>query len=515
MYIIIQYLSITFSLSESLSYHLFTNHFHWQEDGDHIMKTGDRLISYGNFSGIRNVIFEMTNTCNMHCIYCFERDAQIQRKPEKISWEAIQHAIDSVFTEENELYMVTFFGGEPLLNKEFIFKAITYAKAIARKHKSLVSFNMVTNATCLDLETILHLNAEDVYLFVSFDGDQDSQDKYRRMLDGTSSYEKILENLKLLICNRKNMYCRDNMAVRMTITKDGIEHLVDRYQFLCQLGVDKVTFALVSADTSKPYAISTEDIPALRKAYLNLAQLFIEEIESGKLCNRFFQSLVKKIVDGTHYNHFCDCGNRYLAIGIDGNIYPCEGFLGLKDFSVGNILKNSTNYGNYHIDCVNNNAACSKCWARYLCGGGCYHEWWMRTGNINAKDQVVCETYRIAVETALHIYAELKQKGLLSTFLSLSEEALPDNSIPVLRQFDCIQLGSMLYSVTEESSYFIDLDEISTTIVSLCDGKHTVSEITNILLNTYKCEPSDLYKDICHLLNNLYDHKAIYFTNTV
>ena len=477
------------------------------------MQDGDRAISYNDFLDVRNIIFEMTNACNMRCSYCFEEEACKQNKTGMISWPIIQRAIDSVIIQENEHYMVTFFGGEPLLNKELIFKTIAYAKNVAGKYSSYVSFNMVTNATCLDSQTISSLNAEDVYLFVSFDGDRALQDRYRRMMDGRSSYETVLENLKELIFSREAMNCKDNMAVRMTVTKDGIEQLVDRYQFLCRLGCCKITFALVSSDRKRPYAIGTEDFPLLRKVYWKLADLFIEEVESGKLHNRFFQSLVKKITDGVHCNHFCDCGKRYLGVGIDGDIYPCEGFFGLKQFSTGNILGKRNSRNGNTLECVSNHPFCKQCWARYLCGGGCYHEAWMRTGNVNKKDAVICETYRIAVEAALYIYEKLKQRGLLSVFLSLAEEQLSDSAVPVLWQANCKQQGTLLYSVTEEFSYFIELDEMSEFIVSLCDGKHTLSEIVSILLDLYECEAETLYRDVCHLLNDLHDHKAIYFVN--
>lgn len=475
----------------------------------------DRAIAYDDFFGVRNIIFEMTNACNMHCTYCFEENTRHHRTSGAISWQIIQFALDSIILEENELYVVTFFGGEPLLNTDLIFRTITYAKKVAYMRRSFVSFNMVTNATCLDSKTILRLNSEEVYLFISFDGDQDSQDKYRRMANGQSSYGRVLTNLKALIHSRRSMKCKDNMAVRMTVTRDGIERLVERYQFLCQLGCNKITFALVSSSAEKPYAISNDDFGALRTAYRELADVFLQEVREGNIHNRFFLSLVKKIVDGVHCNHFCDCGNRYLAIGIDGTIYPCEGFLGINDFSCGNVLLSTNHPTHYSLSCVDNNPVCKKCWARYLCGGGCYHEAWMRTGDANKKDPVMCESYRIAAETALYIYTELKRQNLLSTFIDLSDELIPDSCIPVLRQTNCIQQGTVLYSVTEEASYYIELDEIGAEIIALCDGKHTISEIAEILFDTYICNKEELYRDICKVIHDLYDHKAVYFLNTI
>lgn len=477
------------------------------------MNNENRVLKYTEFTKVRNIIFEMTNACNMRCTYCFEENAHSKSNIGMISWEVIQNTLDSVIIDENESYMITFFGGEPLLNKALIFRAISYSKTISRNLNSYVSFNMVTNAICLDSTTIAKLNAENVYIFVSFDGDRSSQDKYRMLKDGGSSYQLVLHNLKELIQSRKSLFCKDNMAVRMTITKDGIPHLVERYRFLCQLGCPKITFALVSASEEKPYAISVSDFPLLRQAYQELAELFIEEVQQGVIRNRFFQSLVKKITSGSHCHFFCDCGNRYLAAGYDGNLYPCEGFFGLEEFVVGNILKNSHDCAFPIIECVENNVSCKRCWARYLCGGGCYHESLMRTGNINKKDSVICETYRIAAETALQIYDELNHRGLLSQFAEISEEQVLDNAIPVFRHTSCKKCHSLLYSVTPNESILIELDELSERIVLLCDGMHSVSQITTALLDIYDCDISELYRDVCHFLNDLYDKNVIYFIN--
>jgi len=43
---------------------------------------------------------------------------------------------------------------------------------------------------------------------------------------------------------------------------------------------------------------------------------------------------------------------------------------------------------------------CRSCWARYLCGGGCYHE-------VSRRGRVACDYIRSWLDFCLRAYAEL------------------------------------------------------------------------------------------------------------
>ena len=53
---------------------------------------------------------------------------------------------------------------------------------------------------------------------------------------------------------------------------------------------------------------------------------------------------------------------------------------------------------------------CSRCWARPVCAGGCYHEAYTRYGDARRPNLHYCEWIRGWIHTCLEIYGELAVK---------------------------------------------------------------------------------------------------------
>lgn len=470
-------------------------------------------------SNKKNIIFEITNGCNMACKYCFESDV-VNKKTNYIKLETIKNALDATIVEKYQEYMITFFGGEPLLGYDIIAEAINYANEKAKRINCYVRFNIVTNGTLLDEKMIDKFNKNNVFVFFSYDGCATIHDKYRKFKNGIYTYDKITENISLYLKKREAYYNKENMAIRMTITNDFIPKLVNTYKDLKKRWGDiKIGFALVSADESKEYSIKSENLSDLRKAYLELADIYVDEIREGKSCNRFFESIVRNIVKGYKKDYFCECGNRYIAIGTDGALYPCEGFLGYKEFIFGDINATSGSICNKlelnSIENVKENLICSNCWAKHLCGGSCYHECYMRNKDVNKKDAVVCETYKLAIETGVRIYNKLIDNLLIEQFNEIINEKIDDTVVPVINYNNCVWMKdiNLLFISTETMYNMLSINGISEEILLMCNGDNTVYDIVNFLSNKYDEEPDKIYKDVNSIICELKNTNAIYITN--
>ena len=60
----------------------------------------------------------------------------------------------------------------------------------------------------------------------------------------------------------------------------------------------------------------------------------------------------------------------------------------------------------HHIDLKTD---CSKCWARPLCAGGCYHEAHTRYGSTEKPNLHYCEWIRAWTHTCLEVYGSLAE----------------------------------------------------------------------------------------------------------
>lgn len=463
----------------------------------------------------RNIILELTNGCNMACEYCFESNAD--KKPiHFMKNEVIKKAIDLVINQKGEEYNITFFGGEPLLNVKGIKYAIEYGNERAKNIGSYIRYYIVTNGTLINEEIIELFNRNDVYVFFSYDGSLEFQDKYRRFKDGSSTFEKITNNIKLFCKSREKCLNKYNASIRMTITRDFIPKLSETYVYLRNTFPDlKIGFALVSADSGKDYAITKDDLDVLRNEYLKLAELYIDEIKNGSSHNRFFESIVRNITCGYKKNYFCNCGDKYIAIGTDGDIYPCEGFLGYDKFSNGNIMDEKEKLCCMFLENVEENVQCKECWARYLCGGSCYQECYMLHNDVNSKDEIMCETYKMALEVGVRIYHSLMSNNLIDNFKNIIKTQICQNAVPVLNSANMKWMRdiNLIFISSKDRYSFIEPDEIIVKILELCDGKHRIKDIVQCISNEYEGDETTIYNDVNEILQQFFDFSALSYIN--
>jgi uncharacterized protein len=101
------------------------------------------------------------------------------------------------------------------------------------------------------------------------------------------------------------------------------------------------------------------------------------------------------------YTH-CGIGKGMRAISVNGDFYPCHRFAGVEDVRMGGLENHrAESLNDYHRAIVDDLPACSSCWARYFCGGGCLYENRASTGDMHTPSPLFCEHMRILCEDAI------------------------------------------------------------------------------------------------------------------
>lgn len=456
-----------------------------------------------------NMILELTKACNLKCKYCFENCQTEQRDDRKMSKGTMRKSIDFLLKHRRNCHL-TFFGGEPTLCKDLLKYGIEYGNSIAKEKKQYISYTIVTNGTILDDDLIDILDRNNVNIIFSFDGDKVGQDNYRPFLNGEGSYDIAYNNLlKLLSVRKDERY--GHLIVRPTITTGTISALNGIYNKLRKIGCREISFSLVSAERKAEYAIKESDMEKVISAYSENANIYYDELKNGVSYNKFFEGILRKIDEDIIRKEFCDCGKRYIAIGVDGEIYPCEGFLGIKDFKIGNIHEAEMENQWISPQSVEENSVCSHCWAKYLCGGSCYHEAWMRTGEINKRDQLVCKTYKAAFESALDIYAKLIEDGIKVSSI-VGESLLPERALVHINEGNMKRITEgKIYTGNGVSHRVITLNQVADRILELCNGKNRVADIAKIIQEEYDSS-YDVYRDISDTISMFLAEEIVYLS---
>jgi uncharacterized protein len=116
-----------------------------------------------------------------------------------------------------------------------------------------------------------------------------------------------------------------------------------------------------------------------------------------------FLTAMEQIHRGSHRPYPCGAGAGYLSASAEGNLYACHRLVDDPAFAMGSVSSGSDvvararHLTSNHVDRMQ---PCSTCWARYLCGGGCYHE-------VSRRGRPGCDFIRGWLEFCLGAYAEL------------------------------------------------------------------------------------------------------------
>jgi uncharacterized protein len=241
---------------------------------------------------------------------------------------------------------------------------------------------------------------------LSIDGRKSVHDKVRARADGSGCYDEILSRFQELVARRRG----GEYYVRGTFTgynKDFSRDVAALYDS----GFDQISIEPVIANPKQPFALTEKDLPEIFAEYERLASLVLNNHKNGGTLN-FFHFMVDLTQGPCAIKRLrgCGCGNEYLAVTPNGDIYPCHQFVGIKDWLMGNIGDKTlcADKKEYFAGCtIYKKPKCMECWARFYCSGGCAAGNFLYEGDVCEPHGLSCEMEKKRLECAIAIQAVL------------------------------------------------------------------------------------------------------------
>ncbi len=283
---------------------------------DHQEQTSDNSVILGHRVELQ--LF-LTLKCNLACTYCSIGVGSVRN-----SQAEVQYSLDDLdaFIEkhlkEYEIF-VTFFGGEPTLNIDFMQQVM--------EHYPLFRFQIQTNGLLLDkLPDVVAANLSNV--LVSIDGGEKITDTYR----GKGVYRRILDQLPDF---RKrlggHLTARAAWASTETTFED-LDHLAKIF--------DWVYFQFSEHES----AYTPEDMEKKKEVLDRLVERFFSSQDlypmiplMGIVRNKLFPSRAKELYSGFTQ---CRSSTHLLNVLPDGTIFPCPDISYLPEMKMGDIKEN-------------------------------------------------------------------------------------------------------------------------------------------------------------------------------
>jgi uncharacterized protein len=348
---------------------------------------------------LSSVSLNVAQACNMACGYCYADEGRFGGKSRLMSSRVARQVVDNLIAEAEpgSDLLVGFMGGEPLLNRDLLHELVPYAFEHGEATGHRVRFSITTNATLITPADAQVFSRYPFCVQISIDGPATTNDRQRPMRDGGGSYERILRGIKTL----KQQGGPRQLSARVTVTRRSGE-LLPILDHLIGLGFDDVGLAVVLV--SQIQGQEMEDFDKFLESMVDCGRKCLSELKAGRnypFSN--FLTAMEEIHRGSHRPYPCGAGAAYLSANAEGRLYACHRLVDDNSFAMGDVWRGSDREARLrhlrmsHVDRMH---PCQTCWARYLCGGGCYHE-------VLKRGRVGCNYIRGWLDFCLGAYAEL------------------------------------------------------------------------------------------------------------
>ncbi len=348
-----------------------------------------------NLSNINQVIFEVTDNCNLSCEYCGYGkyyDNFDNRTKKNLDFKFATNLIDFLFdyinsnqnTSVNKPIAFSFYGGEPLLNIDLVKKIVSYINSKKLKHNR-PQFSLTTNALLLRKHIDFFVK-NDFSILISLDGNYENS-SYRVYHNNKNAFPEIYENI-LFVKDNYPAYFEKVRFNAVLHNRNSVEEIFDFFkkQFNKTPQISELHSAGVKESMLdefwKCYKNTLKDLQSSEKYKEINQEMFIEmpEVKASSdlifnytdfVFNNYSDILNKKEQDiiptGT-----CEPFSRRIFLTVNGKILPCEK-VG-HSFLLGRVTSDSveidftsiSNKFNKMLDSISEKQ-CSKCLKNNVC----------------------------------------------------------------------------------------------------------------------------------------------------
>ncbi|HEY6872247.1 MAG TPA: radical SAM protein [Geobacteraceae bacterium] len=359
--------------------------------------------------GPRNLILQVSNSCNLRCVYCCADFGRYGGTFREMSPETAKRGIDFLFaaTVSGQL-AVTYFGGEPLLNLDTVLESARYGLARAARTGRKLALHLVTNGVLLDFATLELLDGLGFSLTVSLDGPARTHNENRPFAGGAASYTPTMLALKAA----RSLPIWYRTTVRGTFTRNTAD-FYPVVKFLIDGDFSRnIAYEPVFLDRAHPLALRWRDLPAIKRAYTALARHYAARLREGDpFCLWDLDDAIIRLVLQEPRQARCGSGVTTVTVTAEGDIYGCHLSTGKEGAWIGTLEQGiaPARKSAWEEVYLQTRPGCSGCWLQALCGGGCTTHALSYRGGFGQPYRLECALIEHRYRLALWILAEVPE----------------------------------------------------------------------------------------------------------
>ena len=380
-------------------------------------------IASANVKKVRQLIFEVTQNCNLNCHYCIYNDNyqhQRSKTQKNLDFNTAKKGLDYlrhlIIDRKDKSLVIGFYGGEPLINFDVVKQIVEFTNLIFANWE--LNFNITTNLTILSEETLNYLVKNKFSVLVSLDGSKEIHDAHRTYPNGSGSFEKTFANLDLIKKNHPLFY-RERVRFSSIYSKDL--SLMKLHDFFSGDGLVKenpLRVKTVLESNTNYYSRFPVDKKNSRDEFQDFFEIIKNKLKNKVKLVPFESSMLSnlaKITENLKSARFSTlagtcCFDVRLYIDAIGSFHICEKMN--PSFSFGDVWKGFDYKKMAEIveNYIRNiSDKCTTCWAMHLCNR-CYINF-AEDGKFVHNDSF-CQKQKKSIVANLERIIEWKEEGI-------------------------------------------------------------------------------------------------------
>jgi uncharacterized protein len=361
------------------------------------------------FPAITHLQLSAAQDCNLGCRYCIVDQGSFGGPRQRMSRQVARQAVDLLLRESGEAAQCTlsFSGGEPMLDWAVVRDAIAYSQEQAAGHGKQVHYLLKTNGTLLNDENIPFIKEQRIGVQVSLDGPPAVHDRMRLTASGKGSHDLAVAGLSRLLPD-----CAEQVSIRAVLTRFSppVSELMD---YLTSFGTGSVRLSRVIARSDEGYALDSAARAQLKAEYGLLTRRFLAGAPVDPAAH-LITGYITLLDRGRRRSHD-DNGGGSLVVSASGGLYPRPELAEQERYRLGHVAtgldRDRLAWWRSYID-VDNRPVCRDCWARYICGGGCFPAAIKLQGTPDQPIEAECELIRHLIRLAVWVHVTLRERRL-------------------------------------------------------------------------------------------------------
>jgi uncharacterized protein len=362
--------------------------------------------------------------CNLSCAYCFrEKTHDVSPADPALMFKAVENMVHG-FGSDAQSFTVCFnLASEPLMNWDALQDIYSFTEKLQKKINKGIEIFFISNGTIASDASLKMIKKmkKDRPVSISIDGPKEVHDSLRKYPDGSGTYDQCIKNIQSYRKKGIGLTAEGVITAKHPYPVDIVEHLIE-------VGFERINLKPVRRGT--PYSFDEKNIGLLKKGYLEYFSYITDELRNENyniltvLAKDYALKPFWRILFNHRMNIRCGWGLNSISMDHNGDFYPCDSIMGMKEYRVGNV-NDGIDWSKYRadLDCEKR-GKCSACWARHICGGTCHVNGILLANNAMAIDPVECDLTKFLIESNLKMICELMNSeadmAMIKTILKIN-----------------------------------------------------------------------------------------------